>query len=63
MPPTHLPLFLKLAMEELCAFGMFEELDNKIWEIASCGSVPTLLLQMLDRIAGGLRDVSRLVCL
>mmetsp|Transcript_35447 Transcript_35447/g.92734 ORF Transcript_35447/g.92734 Transcript_35447/m.92734 type:complete len:1347 (-) Transcript_35447:1023-5063(-) len=56
VPPTHLPLFLKLAMEELCAFGVYEELDNKIWEIASCGSIPTLLLLMLDRLQNGFED-------
>ena len=52
-PPTHNPLFLKLAMEELVAFGSFELLDDKIQEIASCGSIPTLLLLMLDRLEEG----------
>jgi Ran GTPase-activating protein (RanGAP) involved in mRNA processing and transport len=52
-PPTHNPLFLKLAMEELVAFGSFELLDDKIQEIASCGSIPTLLLLMLDRLEMG----------
>lgn len=56
VPPTHLPLFLKLAMEELCAFGIYEELDNKIRDIASCGSIPTLLLLMLDRLQNGFED-------
>lgn len=55
-PPTHLPLFLKLAVEELCAFGLFEELDQKIREISSCGSIPTLLLLMLDRLENGMED-------
>ena len=52
-PPTHNPLFLKLAMEELIAFGIFELLDEKIKDIASCGSIPTLLLLMLDRLENG----------
>ena len=52
-PPTQNPLFLKLAMEELIAFGVFELLNEKIKDIASCGSIPTLLLLMLDRLENG----------
>eukprot|EP00039_Didymoeca_costata_P009749 m.129961 g.129961 ORF g.129961 m.129961 type:complete len:1486 (-) comp14589_c0_seq4:516-4973(-) len=52
-PPTYNPLFLKLAVEELCAFGSYEQLDGKIEDIASCGSIATLLLLTLERLEEG----------
>ena len=60
-PPTHNPLFLKLAMEELIAFGSYEALNSKIQEIASCGSIPTLLLLMLDRLETGAEDQAAVI--
>ena len=52
-PPTWNPLFLQLALDELVAFGLFEQLDQKIVEISACGSIPTLLLLMLKRLEDG----------
>ena len=33
---THNPLFLKIVLEELCAFGKFRELDKKIDSLVQC---------------------------
>ena len=33
---TQNPLFLKIVMEELCAFGKFRELDKKIDTLVQC---------------------------
>ena len=49
-PPTHSPLFLRLAVEELVAFGHEAFRDAKIQQIASCGSHAAVLLLRLQRL-------------
>lgn len=50
------PLFLKLMLEELIAFGAFEELTAKTRELAQCNSVPELLEKILQRLEQSFRD-------
>ena len=49
-PPTHNPLFLNLALEELVAVDKYYEVSDRIAAISSCGSVTTLLQLIFDRL-------------
>lgn len=49
-PPTHNPLFLTLALEELVAVDKYHQVTDTIAAISSCGSVPTLLQLIFERL-------------
>lgn len=51
------PLFLKLLLEELIAFGEYFELTAKIKELASCTSIPALLEKILQRLERSFEQV------
>ncbi|EGD78860.1 hypothetical protein PTSG_01838 [Salpingoeca rosetta] len=65
-PQCGNPLFLTLLIEELIAFGVFEELDSKIAELAACTNVPVLLQAVLSRLeqsfgsVGGARVIGQI---
>lgn len=44
------PLFLKVVLEELCMFGKFRELDQKIDSLASCQNISSLFGKFLERM-------------
>lgn len=44
------PLFLKVVIEELCMFGKFRELDNKIQSLVGCLSISGLFIKSLERL-------------
>jgi hypothetical protein len=50
------PLFLKLLLEELIAFGLYEELDRKLQELAQCTDIPHLLVLILERLEKSFQD-------
>lgn len=50
VPPTSNPLFLHLALEVLVAVDKYHQVNDTINAISSCGSVPTLLQLIFDRL-------------
>lgn len=55
-PNVGNPLFLKLLLEELIAFGLYEALDDKVRELARCDSIPHLLVLILERLEESFKD-------
>jgi len=47
---TSNPMFLKLVLEELCMFGKFRELDQKIESLVTCSSTKDLFEKLLERL-------------
>ncbi|XP_076442900.1 TPR repeat-containing protein DDB_G0287407-like [Babylonia areolata] len=49
-PQAENPLFLNIALAELCSFGNFRMLDSKISSLVQCSSVAELFEQFLVRL-------------
>ena len=50
------PLFLKLLLEELISFGLYEKLDDKVKELSQCADIPHLLVLILERLEASFKD-------